>query len=57
MHRKHFPKSYSDASNLMNIKERIIIRQRCFQIITCKLTDGEIALPTRKMTAITHKSE
>lgn len=57
MHRQHFSKSYSDASHSMHSKVRIIIWQRCFQIITYRFTDGEIALPTRKMAAIAHKSE
>lgn len=57
MHKQHFPTSYDDASNLMYTQERIIIRQKCFRVIAYRLINGEIAVPTRKMTAQVHKCE
>jgi hypothetical protein len=55
MPKRQFPRSYSDSSDVTYIQERIIIRQSCFQVIAYRLMNGEIAVPTRNMTAVVHK--
>lgn len=55
MPKQQFPRNHSDSSDVMCIQERIIIRQLCFQVIAYRLMNGEIAVPTRNMTAVVHK--
>lgn len=55
MSKRQFPQSCGDSSDVTYIQERIIIRQSNFKVIAYKLMNGEIAVPTRKMTAVVHK--